>query len=102
MALEKLSERKVQLIIANVVKACTDPTKLNGTGYRYIMLASGFIAHYNLGGFVSYYVNDADLRSDILANQRMNQYNNFHPGDENYEYYRQKGDIYNAIVRAIS
>ena len=97
MSLEKLSDRKVQLIVKNVVRACAEPTKLNGTGYRYINLASGFIAHYNLGGFVSYYVNDADLRSDILANRSNNQYHNFRPGDENYEYYRQKGEIYNMI-----
>jgi hypothetical protein len=99
--LPKKTPRQVTLIVNNVVKACQDIEKLNSTGYKYIHLASGFIAHYNINGFKGYYTGRS-LRSDILANQPNNQWHNFKPGQENYEYYHQKGEIYNAICKALS
>jgi hypothetical protein len=98
--IEKLTDKKVQLIINNVVRACTDINKLNGTGYKYISLASGFIAHYNLNGF-KYAYETSNLRKAILCHQGFNQFKNFRPSDENYEYYTQKAEIYNAIVARI-
>ncbi len=64
-------------IVNNIVRACKDPSKLNKQGYNFLYLASGFIAHYNLHGFISYYSDCNKLMSDILANQRYNQWHNF-------------------------
>lgn len=101
MALETLTADHAVRIVKNVVRACDDITKLNGTGYKYINLASGFIAHYNLHGFKDYYERNS-LKHDILANAQNNQWLNFRPGDENYEYYQQKAMIYNRIVELLS
>jgi hypothetical protein len=99
--LKPLTERQVTLIVNNVCKACLDISKLNKTGYKYINLASGFIAHYSLYGFIDYY-SDYSLQADIERNQQNNQYNNFRPGEQNYDYYRQKGDIYNMIIKKLN
>ena len=95
--IEPLTERQKALIVSNVVKACQDITKLNKTGYKFIHLASGFIAHYNLGGFIDYYQGNS-LKADIFNFKGMNQWGNFHPGDENYEYYQSKKSAYNEIL----
>ena len=111
--LELKTDRQCILIVNNVVAACKDINKLNKTGYDFINIASGFIAHYNLHGFIDAYnrrslradaldVYDRhSLRADILFNKANNQYDNFHPGEENYEYYMQKKQIYNAICEMI-
>jgi hypothetical protein len=101
MALTTLTANQAVLIVKNVVRACEDITKLNGTGYKFINLASGFIAHYNLNGFKDYYERNS-LKHDILANSQNNQWLNFRPGDQNYEYYQQKAAIYNRIVELLS
>jgi len=101
MSLTPITANKAVLIVKNVVRACDDITKLNGTGYKYINLASGFIAHYNLNGFKDYYERNS-LKHDILANSSNNQWLNFRPGDKNYEYYQQKAAIYNRIVELLS
>jgi hypothetical protein len=100
MALTPYTERQATLIVNNVVRACSDITKLNGTGYKYINLCSGFIAHFNRYGFIDYYSRNS-LREDILRNADMNQWRNFRPGDRDYEYYMAKADIYRRIVEAI-
>ena len=95
--IEPLTSRQKALIVSNVLKACTDIEKLNGTGYKYLHLCSGFIAHYNLNGFKAYYSRHC-LKSDIEANYRQNQWNNFRDGDEHASYYHSKRDVYNAIL----
>jgi len=102
--LEPLTDRQATLVVNNVVKACKAIDKLNSTGYKFINLASGFIAHYNLHGFKCHYSNGSEsLRSDILAFRSQNKYGILlSPGDQNYEYYRQKGIIYNLICEKIA
>lgn len=100
MSLEAITERQSTLIVSNVLRACSNIEKLNGTGYKFINLASGFIAHYNLNGFIDYYTRNS-LKADILANARMNQWNNFRPGDQNYDYYMSKARIYARIVEGL-
>ena len=95
--LEPLTERQKTLIVNNVLRACKDITKLNGTGYNFLYLCSGFIAHYNRYGFIDYYKSNS-LVDDILQNARMNQWHNFHKGDQNYEYMMAKKDVYNRII----
>jgi len=96
------TEKQVKAIVKNVVAACHNINKLNKIGYDYIYLCSGFIAHYNLGGFIDYYSDNVKLTHDILEYQSMNKWTNFHPGDENYEYYHQKGEIYAMIVAELA
>ena len=79
-----LTERQKSLIVNNVAKACDNINALNKTGYKFMYLANGFIAHYNLGGFVDHYKYH-DLKSDILVNAQSNQWNNFAPSDQNYQ-----------------
>ena len=100
MALVPYTERQATLIVNNVVRATRDITKLNRTGYNYLYLCSGFIAHYNVHGFKDYYTLNS-LAADILRNVEMNQWRNFRPGDKDYEYYMAKADIYRRIVEAL-
>lgn len=96
------TEKEVSYIVSNILKACEDIRKLTRAGYNYLYLASGFIAHYNINGFKEYYSYDESLKEDILKAYRFNLWNNFRPSDENYEYYKQKAEIYKAIVDRLS
>lgn len=98
--LQPLTERQKTLIVNNVVAAVKDITKLNNTGYNYLYLCSGFIAHYNRYGFISHY-SDSDLKRDIMNNQRNNKWSNFRPGDRDYDYYKSKADVYAQIVEKL-
>jgi len=100
MSIAPLTEKQMDLIVKNVVAAVRDITKLNGTGYKFINLASGFIAHYNLRGFIARY-SDGSLGAAIKRNARQNRWDNFKPGDENYDYYMTKREVYNRILMAI-
>jgi hypothetical protein len=94
--IEAYTEKQKSLIVNNIVKACDDIEKLNGTGYKYIYLASGFIAHYNLNGFKCHY-SGSSLADAILNNENSNKWNNFREGDQNYQYYKSKADVYQRI-----
>lgn len=100
MSLAPITPTQQKLIIKNVVAACKDIDKLNGTGYKFINLASGFIAHYNLNGFKAAYAGGT-LRKDILRNINQNMWSNFRPGDVNYEYYMSKRAVYQAILSSL-
>jgi hypothetical protein len=99
--MDAITEKQKTLIVNNIVKACSDIEKLNGTGYKYIYLAQGFIAHYNLEGFKCYY-SGYDLTRDILRNADSNKWLNFREGEQNYHYYKSKADIYKRIVDKLS
>lgn len=91
------TEKQKSLIVNNIVKACNDIKTLNRTGYKYIYLASGFIAHYDINGFICHYTRH-DLMTDILDHERSNKWLNFREGDRDYLYYKSKADIYSRIV----
>ena len=95
-----LTERQKTLIVNNVVKACKDITQLNRTGYNFLYLASGFIAHYDLNGFIDFY-SYVNLKNDIIGFAGQNQWNNFHTGERDYDYYMAKKDVYNRILKEI-
>ena len=95
-----LTERQKTLIVNNVVKACKNIDNLNKTGYNFLYLASGFIAHYDLYGFISSYTGQS-LKRDIISFAGQNQWNNFHPGERDYDYYMAKKDVYNRILKEI-
>lgn len=98
--LEPLTERQQTLIVNNVVQAVKDIGKLNDTGYRYLNLCSGFIAHYDRYGFIDFY-NYVSLKNDILGFANQNKWSNFRPGERDYAYYKSKADVYNKIVEKI-
>ena len=100
MSLAPLTERQKTLIVNNVVAACKDITKLNKTGYRYLNLCSGFIAHYDLYGFIDFYT-DVNLKHDLVGFAGQNQWKNFRPGERDYDYYMSKADVYNRILAQI-
>lgn len=98
--LKPYTERQKTIIVNNIVKAVQDINQLNKAGYAFVYLASGFIAHFNLYGFIEYYQH-RDLKQDLINNKRQNQWSNFRPGDQNYDYYMSKADIYNRILAKI-
>jgi len=85
-------------IVRNVLAACKNIDKLNRTGYQFLNLASGFIAHYDLDGFKAYYDEPGSLQRDIEANARQNQWTNFRTGERDADYYHSKRDTYNKIL----
>jgi hypothetical protein len=97
MAIKPCSPEEEQKIIRDCVKAAGDITSMSNRAYDFLYLSSGFIAHYDKGGFMAYYEEPGSLKKDILYHQRDNQWGNFHPRDDNYDYYMQKKKIYNAI-----
>jgi hypothetical protein len=98
--LEPLTQKQQDLIVKNVVAAVKDIRKLNSTGYNFLYLASGFIAHYNIHGFKDHY-DRYSLAYDIINNQKSNMWNNFMPTDENYAYYMTKKAVYLRILDSI-
>ena len=95
-----LTERQKTLIVSNVVKAVKNIDNLNRTGYNFLYLESGFIAHYDLNGFIDFY-SYVNLKNDIIGFAGQNQWNNFHPGERDYDYYMAKKDVYNRILKEI-
>jgi hypothetical protein len=96
-----LTERQKTLIVSNVVKACRNIDNLSKTGYKFLYLCSGFIAHYDYWGFQAHYA-DHSLKQDLISFAGSNQWRNFRPGDQDYEYYQAKADVYNRILHEIS
>ena len=103
MSIELLPQSQVNGIIRslNSVFKHRDINKLTNRAYKFVMLSSGFIAHYNLHGFRDHYWNVMLLAQTILDNSYANQWHNFHPGDQDYEYYMQRKEIYNKIIELI-
>jgi hypothetical protein len=94
------TERQKSMIVSNVIKAVKDPAKLSKQAYKYLYLCSGFIAHYDHGGFISYYQRN-NLKADILRFRDCNRWNNVTSVFQDYEYYQSKADIYNRIIQSI-
>lgn len=95
-----LTERQKALIVSNVVKSVKNIDNLNKTGYKYLYLCSGFIAHYDLYGFIASYTGES-LKQDLISYAGQNQWRNFRPGERDYDYYMAKADVYNRILSQI-
>ncbi len=52
--------------IVNILET-GDIKKMRKNTYNFLYLTSGFIAHYNQGGFMDYYQDVEQLRDDLLA-----------------------------------
>jgi hypothetical protein len=100
MSLIPLTERQKVLIVNNVVSAVKNIDSLNKTGYNFLYLASGFIAHYDLHGFIDFY-RHISLKNDLIGFANSNQWKNFRPGERDYEYYMAKADVYDRILARI-
>jgi len=98
-----LTAKQENAISGNVIKTIEtgDIRELTKAAYNYLYLCSGFIAHYDGAGFCAHYQNTEDLRRAILRHKSDNQWLNFRPGEKDFEYYRQKAKIYNAICAGI-
>lgn len=98
--MEPITKQKRALIVNSVKRVLKGKNieLLSKTAYNFLYLASGFIAHYNLYGFRDVYSDVEDLRKDILANEQNNMWNNFRPGESNYDYYMSKKDVYIELV----
>lgn len=99
--LQPMTDREMELTVKNILSACRDIRKLNKRGYNFLYLASGFIAHYNIFGFMDAYSEPGSLRRAILANRRANEWNNFSPADRDYTYYKAKAIVYDRLCRAL-
>jgi hypothetical protein len=95
-----LTERQKTLIVSNVIKAVKNIDNLNKTGYNFVYQCSGFIAHYDLYGFIASYTGES-LKRDLISYAGQNQWNNFRPGERDYDYMMAKKDVYNRIVAQI-
>jgi len=100
MALTPLTERQKSLIVSNVVKAVKNIDNLNKTGYNFVYQCSGFIAHYDLYGFIASYTGES-LKRDLISYAGQNQWSNFRPGERDYDYMMAKKDVYNRIIAQI-
>ena len=98
--MKPLTDQEKKNISRNIISDCRNIEKLNGTGYRFIMNCSGFIAHYNIEGFKAAYSEPGSLQRAIERNARQNQWHNFRPGERDAEYYHSKRDTYNMILGA--
>jgi hypothetical protein len=88
-------------IIRDCVKAASDIQSMTDRAYNYLYLANDFIAHCDKYGFMEFYSEKNSLKNDMLRFQNHNQWANFHPKDDNYDYYMQKKKIYNEICNCL-
>jgi hypothetical protein len=96
-----MSEKEKELTIKACVNACKNINTLNKRSYQFIMLSSGFIAHYDIHGFKAAYNAPEALKNAVIDHAWQNTWANFKPEDPNYAYYHQKGEIYQEVVKRI-
>jgi hypothetical protein len=96
-----LDPEKVSRIVFNILAACRDIRCLTLESYRWLHLRAGFIAHYDLDGFIEEYQTCQNLRDNILANQIHNTSCNRSRNDRDYPYYLQQCEMYEQIVQQL-
>ena len=81
-----------------------DSSKMTKATYNFLYLMSGFIAHYNQGGFMDYYADVRDLLNDILRSSdigRPDYYReDFFTGESKElqaDYYISKAETYKQL-----
>lgn len=98
--LTPMTEKEQALVIKNVVAATKNILRLNKRGYEFLYLCSGFIAHYNIHGFMDHYQRES-LKEDLIDNKNYNRYTNWQPHEADYAYYMAKKNVYNEIVKQL-
>jgi hypothetical protein len=78
-----------------LVLRTNDINKLSDTGYRFLSLLQGFIAHYDLNGFKDYYCDVATLVHDVSSSADVSDperyiRDSFFAGGTDAAYYRSK------------
>jgi hypothetical protein len=96
-----LTKTQQQRIAKNILAACENIQLLNATGYKFLYLCGGFIAHYNIDGFKSHYQAHGSLVRALYRNESINQWGNFRIGELDAEYYHSKRDTYNLVMQAL-
>jgi hypothetical protein len=101
--LPRISHSKLQSILTSIERVVkwNDIERLNIFAYRYLLLCRGWSSHSDLYSFRSVYENVNDLVKDLIDKQHLNQYENFNEGDMDYDYYKQRAEIYNAIIEMV-
>jgi hypothetical protein len=99
--LHSLDPERASRIIGNLLDACRDITRLSLEAYRWINLRAGFIAHFDLDGFIEEYQTCQNLRENILANQIHNTSCKRSGKDRDYPYYLQQCEMYQQIVERL-
>ena len=99
--LHPLEKETALRVLNNILAACRDITCLSLEAYRWIHLRAGFIAHFDLDGFIEEYQTCQNLRDNILANQIHNTCCNRSKKDKDYDYYLQQCDMYQQIVERL-
>jgi hypothetical protein len=92
---------KTARIVKNILAACRDISLLSQEGYRWMNLRAGFIAHYDMEGFIEEYQTCQNLRDNILVNQIHNTSCNRSRKDRDYLYYLQQCEMYQQIVEQL-
>ena len=96
-----LDPEKVSRILNNVLAACRDISCISVEAYRWLHLRAGFIAHFDLDGFIEEYQSGQNLRDNILANQIHNTCCNRIKKDKDYPYYLQQCEMYQQLVERL-
>jgi hypothetical protein len=99
--IEPFSIEEERKIIRDCVKAADNIEDMTDRAYNFLYGAGGFIARYDKGGFKEYYYEHGSLKKDIPEYRWENQYCNFRPKDEGYEYYMRHRKIYNTICECL-
>jgi hypothetical protein len=99
--LKVLEAQEQEKLIKAIARSIRDTSKMDQDAYRFVSCASGFIAHFNLHGFIYEYQDKNALRDAMIRNLKTNQWNNFSPRDRDYDYMMQKKHIYNEALRRV-
>ena len=99
--LTPMNEKEKELTFKNIISAVRDIEKLNKRGYEHLYIMSGFIAHYNINGFIDNY-RENSLKEDIVNSIKSYNYENFDNSDKDWEYYKQKIDLNNKLLQELS
>lgn len=99
--LNPMTDKQKTMIANNVYKVILSKNInfLTKQSYDFLNNCIGFIAHYDLYGFRDYYEDTNTLAKDILDNAESNQWVNFFKGENDYDYYMAKKELYNRLVK---
>lgn len=94
--MEPLTQTEIKSIVNSVNKVLKTRNieHLTKAAYKFVMLSPGFIAHYDIHGFKAAYSNVNNLQADLERNYHAAMWLNFRPGEQNYEYYMSKAEVY--------
>ena len=99
--LTAITIKETELTFKNIISAVKDIEKLNKRGYNHLYLMSGFIAHYDLGGFIDYY-RETSLKDKIVSSIKAYNYDNFSQSDKDWDYYKAKIELNKMLLEELT